>query len=76
VGPCRVFGNCPDRATHRVWFRRIETTITRKRAILNILIAGGVGVVLSLVSVFGGVSAVQGEPDGVSQSSLYNYADD
>jgi hypothetical protein len=43
---------------------------------VNLLIAGGIGVALSLVSVFGGVSAIQGEPDGVSKSSLYNYADD
>jgi hypothetical protein len=53
-----------------------ETVITPGRALVNILIAGGVGAALSFVSVFGGVSAYQGEPDGVSQSSLYNYADD
>jgi hypothetical protein len=53
-----------------------ETVITLGREHVNILIAGGVGVALSFVSVFGGVSAVVGDPHGVAQSSLYNYADD
>jgi len=42
---------------------------------LNAVIAGVVGGVLALFSIMGGVSAYQGDPQGVSASGLYTYAD-
>jgi hypothetical protein len=42
---------------------------------MNVAIAGAVGGVLALFSVIGGVSAYNGDPEGVSQNSLYTYAD-
>jgi hypothetical protein len=41
---------------------------------LNAFIAGGIGLLLGVFSVVGGVSAYQGEPQGVSQGELYTYA--
>jgi hypothetical protein len=42
---------------------------------MNTLIGGAVGAVLALFGVIGGVSAYNGNPDGVSPNNLYNYAD-
>lgn len=42
---------------------------------MNVAIAGAVGGVLALFSVIGGVSAYNGDPEGVAQNSLYSYAD-
>lgn len=42
---------------------------------MNALIAGGVGLLLGVFSIIGGVSAVEGDPKGVSQNQLYTYAD-
>jgi hypothetical protein len=42
---------------------------------MNEAIAGAVGGVLALFSIIGGVSAYNGEPEGVAQNSLYQYAD-
>jgi len=42
---------------------------------MNEAIAGAIGGVLALFSVIGGVSAYNGDPEGVSQNSLYTYAD-
>jgi len=42
---------------------------------MNVAIAGAVGGVLALFSVIGGVSAYNGDPEGVSKNSLYTYAD-
>ncbi len=42
---------------------------------MNALIAGGVGLVLGVFTIIGGVSAVEGDPKGVSANQLYTYAD-
>ena len=42
---------------------------------MNALIAGGIGLVLGTFAIIGGVSAVEGDPKGVSQGELYTYAD-
>lgn len=42
---------------------------------MNEAIAGAVGGVLALFSIIGGVSAYNGDPEGVAQNSLYIYAD-
>ena len=42
---------------------------------MNILIAGGIGLVLGVFGVVGGTAAYNGSPDGVSQSNLYKYSD-
>ena len=42
---------------------------------MNEAIAGAVGGVLALFSIIGGVSAYNGDPEGVSQNALYTYAD-
>ena len=42
---------------------------------MNVAIAGAVGGVLALFSVIGGVSAYNGDAQGVSQNDLYSYAD-
>ncbi len=42
---------------------------------MNVAIAGAVGGVLALFSVIGGVTAYNGDPEGVAQNSLYSYAD-
>ena len=42
---------------------------------MNEAIAGAVGGVLALFSIIGGVSAYNGDPEGVASNSLYTYAD-
>ena len=42
---------------------------------MNEAIAGAVGGVLALFSLIGGVSAYNGDPQGVAENSLYTYAD-
>jgi len=42
---------------------------------MNAVIAGVAGAVLATLGTIGGVSAYQGEPDGVPASNLYTYAD-
>ena len=42
---------------------------------MNEAIAGAVGGVLALFSLIGGVSAYNGDPQGVPENSLYTYAD-
>ena len=42
---------------------------------MNTVIGGAVGVVLAVFGVIGGVSAYNGDPEGVAQSSLYTYSD-
>ena len=42
---------------------------------MNALLAAAVGSFLALAATVGGVAAYQGSPHGVSQDSLYTYAD-
>lgn len=42
---------------------------------MNAIIAGGIGLLLSVFTIVGGVSAYQGNPKGVSEGQLYTYAD-
>ncbi len=42
---------------------------------MNTAIAGAVGGALALFTMIGGVSAYNGDPQGVAQNSLYSYAD-
>ena len=42
---------------------------------MNEAIAGVIGGVLALFSILGGTAAYNGDPQGVSKSSLYEYAD-
>lgn len=42
---------------------------------MNALLAAAVGSFLALAGTIGGVAAYQGSPHGVSQDSLYSYAD-
>ena len=42
---------------------------------MNAVIAGVAGAILAAVGTIGGVSAYQGDPEGVAASNLYTYAD-
>lgn len=42
---------------------------------MNEAIAGAIGGVLALFTIIGGVSAYNGDPQGVSENNLYTYAD-
>lgn len=42
---------------------------------MNEAIAGAVGGVLALFSIIGGVSAYNGDPEGVASNNLYIYAE-
>ncbi|WP_310963062.1 hypothetical protein [Nocardioides terrisoli] len=42
---------------------------------MKIAIAAAVGAVIAVAGAVGGVAAYQGSPHGVSQTSLYTYAD-
>jgi hypothetical protein len=42
---------------------------------MNAVIAGVAGAVLATLGTIGGVNAYLGDPEGVSASNLYTYAD-
>ena len=42
---------------------------------MKTLLAAALGAVVAVIGAVGGVAAYQGSPHGVSQNSLYSYAD-